>query len=161
MVWVGVGVEENHRQSLRSGHTRFQPSQLLGVQGLDLLSLRTDPPADANPVPPSDQGLWPVPHQGIQLGPILTADFHHILEPPIGDEDHAGALPLQEAVGGHGGAMEKTVWPGIVQQLPGSGQHGLRRVPRCGRDLQSSEDTVGQEEEVREGASGIHGKNGG
>ena len=60
-----------------------------------------------------------------------------------------------------GGAVEETEGPGIPQQPPDSVQNSFGRVRRGGRHLEGCEDTVGQENQVGEGASRIYSENGG
>lgn len=100
-------------------------------------------------------------NQGVELGPVLATDLHNILETPIGDQNHPGAFPFQKPIGGHRGAMEKSVGSRFSQELTTSGQNRLSRVGRCGGYLQSCEDSVRQEEKVREGSPGVHREDGG
>jgi hypothetical protein len=100
-------------------------------------------------------------HQSIELGPVLASDFDHVLEAAVGHKDDTGTFTLQEAVGGHGGAMKEAVGQPPGQKAAGPCQHGFRRISRRGRNLEGGEGPVRQEKEIGEGTSGVYRQDGG
>jgi hypothetical protein len=99
--------------------------------------------------------------QGVQLGPILPTDLENVFETTVGDQDDARALPLQEAVGGDRGPVEKAVRASLSHQLPAPSQHGFGWILRGRRDLQGGENAVSQEEEVGKGTPCVDREDGG
>ena len=77
-------------------------------------------PAHRTPMDPVRQRVGP-DHRGVvQRRAILAADLEQVLESGVGDQHGAGALALQQGVGGHGGA---------VQQASPAGTRSPRSLP--------------------------------
>jgi hypothetical protein len=95
MICIGVGVEEDHRQSFGAFDSPRKPFQLGPVQGLDLFSGGSRSSCDSQTVSSGDQRRGTMSHEGIELGSILAPDLQNVFETPVGDEDHPGSLSFQ------------------------------------------------------------------
>lgn len=85
-----------------------------------------------------DQRRNPVGHRVVKRGAILTGDLDEVLEAGVGDENGAGALPLEQGVGGDGGSMEEVGGPGTWSYGIGSLPHSPALI-WGGRHFRSAE----------------------
>ena len=157
MFVVGVGVEQGDGHGVRAalfhqGRERLQHGR---VQRLNLFTTGTESAGHTQAVVPRHQGWWPVPHQRVELGPVLAPDLDDVLEALVGDEDDARTPALQKCVGGHGGSVKEVEGTIAFQDLPDAVQDRLRGVGRRGRHLERRDPALVEQDQVREGATGI------
>ena len=153
---IGVGVEQHDGHGVGAPDPLPECPYLLGVQHFDHLALGVHASGDAHSVLPGHQRGRAMPHQSVELGPVLTTDLDDVLESTVGDQHHPGALPFQEGVGGHRGAVKEEVGVSVVHQLPNSVQDRVRGIRRGGWGLQRLEPAFPKEEQVGEGPPGVH-----
>ena len=123
---VRVRVEKHHCNGLSTSEPLGQTVQLVLVEGLDHLALRSDSAADADAVVLMDQRTGAMADQGVQLRPVLSSNLYDILEAGVGDELDPSALSLQKGVGGHGRTVkEQVVAFARAQQRPESLEDGV------------------------------------
>ena len=72
-------------------------------------SIVPDPLGDAVAIAPADERRRLAPVQVVELFLVETADEGDVLKPGGGDEEHPRAAPLQQRVGGDGGADDHTL----------------------------------------------------
>ncbi len=157
---IGIRVEEADRDRLGSPlpdlvRQRLEP---LPVEGDHLLAFRTQPAGDAEPVLPGHQGRQPMPHERVELRPVLAADLDDVLEALVGHEDDPGPPALEERVGGDRGSMEEHEVDPALQDLPDALQHGPGGVVGRGGHLQGADRAAPEEHQIGEGAARIHGE---
>ncbi len=103
-----------------------------------------------------DQDRWPIDHEIVETGPILAADLQEILKPGGGDQGDGRPLPLEQAVGRHGRAVNDLI-PLLSQRLLRKPlKHGPGRIERSRKHLVSPESPIGEKDQVGEGAPDIH-----
>ena len=151
----GVGVQQDHGHALHAFDPLQEPGQLLVVQRFDFVAVRIQAAGQAKAVLSGHERGFAMPGQRIELGPVLPADFDHVLEAPVGDQGDSGSPSLQQCVGGYGGSMQQQVRRFVLHDLRYSPQHRLGRVCRSRRDLQGAQAPVFEQQDVREGATGI------
>ena len=93
--------------------------------------------------------------EGVQVPAGLPADGQDVLEARGGDQGDAAALPLEERVGGHGGAVDDEDGGGVLQDIADALEDGPRRVLRGREDLAVGEAAVAIDDEVGESPAGI------
>ena len=74
-----------------------EAGQFACVEGGHFESPRVAAAGDSPAALTGDQGRWPVPGEGVQLGAVLPTDGQDVGEAMVGDEHDPRALALQEA----------------------------------------------------------------
>ena len=92
--------------------------------------------------------------QGVEHGPVLSADVQQVAEAAGGDQGSAGALAFQNGVGGDCRAMGDARIRRDAQSLQ-TGQHGRGRICRRAGQLVNMQTTGLAQYEVGEGAADI------
>ncbi len=93
--------------------------------------------------------------ESVKLGSVLAADLDQILETFGGDESHPGTLSFQQSVGCHGGTIRNTHPLSVLDQRAQSFQDRAGRVIRSGKDFMNNHLTLGEQDKIRKGASGV------
>ncbi len=93
--------------------------------------------------------------EGVQVPAGLPADGQDVLEAGCGDQGDAAALPLEERVGGHGGAVDDEDGGGVLQDVADALEDGERRILRCREDLSVGEAAVPIDDEIGESPARI------
>ncbi|MCY1526298.1 hypothetical protein D9M68_613070 [compost metagenome] len=171
VVRVGVAMQQADRHTLHARFGQFvrQRDDLRLVQGRQHAALRIDALGNAVAPRPRYQRLRLVQENVVLREPVFQSDLDQVAEARRRQQGGAGALALDERVGGKRGAQDQQADPrpvraGLVEQLLDALQHGgLGRVWR-GEQLGGPAALSAFQHDVGEGAADIdsdaHGRGG-
>jgi hypothetical protein len=145
---------DRDRIRLRRAHAADDARDLAGRERREDAAPRREPLAGTDPSLAGHQGRPARGLQRIDIGPLLAADLEHVLEARGGDQRDPRALPLEQRIGRHRGAMthaRAAAGPGARESL----EHGLRRVAGRGRDLERHALAASPGDDVGERAAGV------
>ena len=160
MLGVSVGVEEAHGHGLgpSTPHRFGETGELSRVEGSDFIAAGPEAAGHPDAVVPRDERRWPVTHEGVELGPVLSTDLDDVLEALVGDEHHTSAFSLQQRVRRHGRPVQQQECDTLGDHPADAVEDRLGRVVRGGWDLERFDRSVGEKHQVREGATRVHGQ---
>ena len=110
MGWVALGMQQRHHGDVQAGTAQLlkpPPQRLIQHQGLHLLTPGIEPTGQLQHRLRQEGALGLLERE--QIIAVLIADPQLIPQPGIGEQQQRSTSPLQQRIGGHGGAETHVV----------------------------------------------------
>ena len=155
---VGIGVEEADGHGLGPGLPELPEDTPDLVPGNALLDATRSQRPLVNPertlLGEEEEALLGL--EAVELSPGLTADEKDILETRGRDQGNPPALSLKESIDGHGRAVDDECLSMEVEEIGQTVKDGQGRIPGRGKDFPVEDPAFFPDDEIGEGAAGIH-----
>ncbi len=145
---------DRHRLHLQAPQFRCHSRKLSPIEGNQDAPVVKDALRDADTEPRWDQWFGTGGEEAVEPGPVLAADFEHILKSPCRDQGRPRPLALEQRVGGDRRAVMDLALL-RVQDLLQSLKYRERRIGGGREQFERADLPAVQDDEVCKGSAGV------